>query len=591
LAANTSLSLASLDFEGILTAQKTFMQSQSAFKDYNFDGSNMRALLAVQAYNTYLMSFYYNMVAAERFNDSAQLRDSIVSHAKELNYLPRSAKSATTNLNLTFPTSGISTLEVPKGTQFSGLNTTGNHKFVTDRNNIYKSSNNFFAITDLAVYEGSYFKESYVVDTASETQRFVLSNKNIDVASITVTVNDGISNIVYLQATTLYSIGADSKIFFLEATSDYRYELKFGNGIFGFSPIHGAVITAEYRVCTGADGNGMKTFILDSELGTPNGGTVLSPLTISASSTTEGGAAAETLESIRYMSPRHYQTQSRAIIPEDYETLITEAFPNVKSVHVYGGEEIDGSVEYGRVYIVASSISGNPISNVDKSSIKAYVSNKNSLGIQPILIDPDYLALKLYINTHVNLNNTNLTIPMIKTLIASGVAYFNNTHLQRFHSAFRFSKFVTYLNTLDPSIISNEVTVRLQKNISPPLNVIYSNSVSFLNKILPGIISSYFVAKAKEWYFTDTVQGITNPGSNLYLVENNPNNATPNYTVMGSINYETGLLNINALEITDFLGHNGVVFTVIPANQDVYSKANNILEIDVLNFTVDVTSE
>lgn len=591
MAANTSLSLASLDFEGILTAQKTFMQSQSAFKDYNFEGSNMRALLAVQAYNTFLMSFYYNMVAAERFNDSAQLRDSIVSHAKELNYLPRSAQSATTTLNITFPTSGISTLEIPKGTEFSALNATGNHKFVTDRASIYKSSNNYFNITNLTIYEGSYFNESFVIDTSLETQKFILSNPNIDISSINVYVNDGVSNTPYIQATTLYGIGANSNIFFIEATSDYRYELKFGNGIFGTQPINGAVVTANYRICTGADGNGMNNFILSSDLGTINGGSILSPIKITPTSVTDGGAPAETIESIRYMSPRHYQTQSRAITPSDYETMITEAFPNVKSVHVYGGEDISGSVEYGRVYIVSSTVSGNPLSITDKNTVKGYISNKNSLGIEPILVDPEYVYLILNVNTHVNFNSSSLTIPLIHTLVSSGIEYFNTTYLQRFNNAFRFSKFVTYLNSLDPSILSNEVNVKLQKNISPPLDVDYSNNVNFLNPLLPGIKSTSFVSNGKEYYFTDSIPGRINNGSQLFLFENNPNNTVPSYSVIGSVNYLSGIININSISISSFLNFDGVVFTATPVNQDIYSKANNILEVDLLKYTVNVTSE
>jgi hypothetical protein len=591
LAANNSLSLASLDFDGILTAQKAFMRSQSAFKDYDFDGSNINALLTVQSYNTFMLGFYLNMVAAERFNDSAQLRDSVVSHAKELNYTPRSATSAQTTLDISFPTSGITTLEIPKGTQFSGLNATGNHRFVTDRNSIYKSSNNFFRITDLPVFEGSYFTESYILDSSIENQQFLMNNKNIDINSVTVTVTDGSSTTEYKRATTLYSLGPDSPVFFIQASSNYLYELVFGDGIFGKRPVNGATITAQYRVTTGPDGNDIDTFLMNSDLGFQNGGLILSPVVITSSAKTDGGANAEDIESIRYMAPRHYQTQDRAITTIDYETVILEKFPNVKSIHVYGGEEVTGSVEYGRVFMAASTVTGNPLSLVDKESIKTYISDKNSLGIGPVLVDPDYIDLSLNINTHVDFRNSTLTLPMIQTLITAGVNFYNTTYLQRFNTAFRQSKFVAYLNSLDAAILSNEITVRISKTLSPPLNTSYAMSIKFLNRIKTGVSSTYFVSGGKEWSITDTITGVTNPGNSLYLLENNPSNITPNYSTIGTINYDNGLLDVAALNITSFLSSDGVTFTATPFNQDIYAKANDIIEVDFTKLNVDITSD
>jgi hypothetical protein len=327
------------------------------------------------------------MALAERWNDSAQLRNSIVSHAKELNYTPRSATSASVELDVSFPTSNITTLEIAKGTQFSALNASGNHKFVTDRSYIYKSSNNYFAISGLKVYEGFYFTESFTVDTDIENQTFVLSNPSIDTSSISISVNDGVETEEYTEATTLYSLGPNSRIFFLQATADEKYEILFGNGIFGKIPGNGSVVNVTYRVTRGADGNGMDSFVMDSDLGRDNGGQMLSPVSVVAAEASSGGSDAEPLESIRFMGPRHYQTQERAVVGSDYETMIVERFPAVKDVHVYGGEEIIGEVQYGKVFIVCSSTSGNPISSNDKSQILQYINNKNTLGITPVMAD------------------------------------------------------------------------------------------------------------------------------------------------------------------------------------------------------------
>ncbi len=592
MAANSALSLASLDFDGIFAAQKAFLASQSRFKDYNFDGANMTTLLSVLAHNTWLNSFYYNMVTAERFVDSAQLRDSIVSHAKELNYTPRSAHSATAFLNLTFPTTGITTLEIPKGTQFTALNATGNHKFVTSKNAIYKTSNNYFSISELPVYEGFYFTETFLRDGTLDEQRFLLSNPSIDIDSVTITVDEGFGPVEYTRATTLYSVGPESKIFFLQSTSDYKYELIFGNNIFGKSPPNAATIAATYRVTTGADGNGMESFTLDSDIGTSNGGRILTPLVIEATDVSDGGADPESLESIRYMSPRHYQTQSRAIVTSDYETLVLEAFPIVKDMHVYGGEDVPDEVVYGKVFLVASTVSGNPLSTVDKNSIKAYISNKNSLGLTPVMVDPDYLELALTIKVHVDFRNTTLTIPGIKALVSAGVESFNISNLQKFDKAFRQSTFTAYLNTLDSCILSTEVTRIVKKTVSPPLDTPYSNKVRYGNEIRPEqVTSTFFVAGGKEWSITDAVDGVTNNGSQLFLLENNPANINPNYSVIGSISYTTGALDIGSLTVTSFLGNHGIVFSANPVSQDVYATGSDVIELDTAAYTVEVVSD
>ena len=592
MAANSSLSLTSLDFDGIFSAQKAFLQSQSRFKDYNFDGSNMSALLAVLAHNTWLNAFYLNMAMAERWNDSAQLRNSLVSHAKELNYTPRSTTSASVSLDVTFPTSGITTLEIPKGTQFSALNASGNHKFVTDRDYIYKSSNNYFDISGLVVYEGFYFTESYVVDTDIEGQTFILSNPSIDISSITISVNDGVEDVEYTRATTLYSLGPDSEIFFLQATADGRYEVLFGNGIFGKVPGNGSTVSVTYRVCRGADGNGMESFVMDSDLGSINGGQMLSPVSVVAAEASDGGADAESLESIRFMAPRHYQTQERAVVASDYNTMILETFPQVKDVNSYGGEDVVDEVQYGKVFIVCTSVSGNPISNNDKAAILQYINDKNTLGITPVMADPDYLKLKLTLTTHVNFRNSTRTIPQIKALISSGIDAWNISNLQKFQGVFRQSVFASFLNSLDSAILSNEVMREITKTTSPPLNVPYALKIRFGNEIRPGYLSSsYFVASGKEWSITDTVDGVENNGSTLYLLENNPLNTTPNYSTIGSINYSTGALDIASLTVTDFLDESGIKFTATSVSQDIYSVGNDILEIDTLDYTVEVVSD
>jgi len=305
--ANSALVLTSLDFDTLKSQLKTFLQSQSQFKDYDYEGSNMNVLLDVLSYNTYLNSFYLNMMASETFLDTAQLYSSVVSHAKELNYTPRSARSAKATVSCNFITTGISnTFSIPKGTQFSGQNANGSYTFVTDRTQTITSTNNVFSITSLDIYEGSYINETMIVDNTIENQKFVLSNKNIDTSSIVVTVSeDNGSNVNdFLQSDTLYNLNSESQIYFLQSTLDGYYEIVFGDGVFGRVPQNNALILVTYRVCNGSDGNGVTTFFLNKDLGAYNGGNSTAKITPVV--TSADGSPIETIESIRFRAPRNY---------------------------------------------------------------------------------------------------------------------------------------------------------------------------------------------------------------------------------------------------------------------------------------------
>ena len=219
MAANSSLDLTSLDFDTLKQNLKTFLASQSTFKDYNFEGSNINVLLDVLAYNTYLNSFYLNMIGSESFMDTAQMRSSVVSRAKELNYTPRSARSSAGTVNITFETTGIqNTFEIPKGTMFVGTNANGNFVFTTDKSHIIYSSSDIFVANDITVYEGTYINETYVVDDTEDKQIFVLSNKNVDTTSLEVYVveNSGQTNTLFLPATSLYGLDSNSSIYFVQ---------------------------------------------------------------------------------------------------------------------------------------------------------------------------------------------------------------------------------------------------------------------------------------------------------------------------------------------------------------------------------------
>lgn len=293
--ANSSLTLSSLDFDTLKNNLKKFLSSQDIFKDYNFEGSNINVLLDVLSYNSYLNSFYLNMIASEMFLDSAQKYDSIVSHAKELNYVPRSASHSVADISFTLETKDLNNkLTIPKGTKFYGTNSNGTFNFVTDQISTYVSVNDTFSVANLLIKEGSYFQDSYIMNYDLENQRFLISNKNIDISSISVNVSEnyGANVTEFQKVNTLYNLDTFSNVYFIQAAENNLYEITFGDGLFGRRPLNEALITVKYIITNGSDGNGVKAFSLSDDLGFLNGGTA-NPSTITVNRESQGGANQE----------------------------------------------------------------------------------------------------------------------------------------------------------------------------------------------------------------------------------------------------------------------------------------------------------
>ena len=309
----STLDLTSLDFDALKNNLITYLQSQTQFKGYDFTGPNMNVLLDVLSYNTYLNSFYLNMISSESFLNSAQLRPSVVSIGKSLNYIPQSPRSAMATVNLSFATTGLSgNLIIPTGTIFVGRNSNDTFSFVTNQTYSILSAGDSFMVANVDVFEGKLFTETFIVDNTIENQKFILSNQNVDDTSITLSVSsDNGQNVAsYSQVTNLYGLVANSYVFFVQEDRGQVYEVYFGDGVFGAVPPNGAAITTTYRVTNGSRGNGVQKVQMAQDLGPINGGIVRANTTMVSAS--QYGADIEGIESIRFRAPLHYQTQERS---------------------------------------------------------------------------------------------------------------------------------------------------------------------------------------------------------------------------------------------------------------------------------------
>jgi hypothetical protein len=597
MANNTTLNISSLDFDVLKYNLKQYLAGQDKFKDYNFEGSNFNVLLDVLSYNSYLNSFYLNMISSEMFLDSAQKLDSVISHAKELNYLPRSARSAKTVVDFTIETAdrfAMRTVEnpfiIPKGTTFSGYNSNGNFTFITDQEHSVLSSNSIYNVTNLEIFEGSYTQDSYIVDYTVENQRFVLSNPNIDIESLQIIVNENNTNTIYSYVENLYNLSSNSYVYFLQPTFNQKYEFLFGDGNLGYKPLNGSYIIADYRVTNASKGNGVSSIILNTDLGVYNGGQGTSSDIIPLSSSA-GGADQEGIESIRFNAPRHYQTQSRCITTKDYIVAVLQEFPDVEYVNVYGGAVTNTAVEYGTVYISPSTYSGATITDNRKIDIQSYINSLSPIGIRTKIIDPDYLYITISSVIHVNFRNTSSTPSLIISKSTAAIKNYNDKNLKNFNTAFRLSKLEQSINDCDIGILSNESDTKVYKQFNPVLYIGFSIYCNFFNPIKKGSVSSsVFATKGSNYIITDYIDGVTITNGLLYAIEQNADLKNSNYYQIGTVDYLKGIIVINEQIYTDIGA--GVKIYGTPSSKDIYCVDNTIISIDVISgLTLTTVSE
>ncbi|NDH49507.1 MAG: hypothetical protein EBY41_02960 [Proteobacteria bacterium] len=381
-----SVNLTSLDFDTIKQELINYLKREdSPFKDVDYAGSNINSLLDVLAYNTTQNAFYLNQVGSEMFIDTAQLPDSIISHAKELNYVPRSNRSARATISFTVTPpveSNITTLLLPKATSFTARLGTDQFTFSTEESFTYNIDQGVFNISNLEIQEGQFINDTFVYSTADLTRRFVLSDSNIDTSSISVQVieNNGGRILTYKRAADFLGVEDTSQSFFLQAAENGQYEILFGDNIVGRRPANGATIIATYRISSGELPNGARTFDIDGAI---QGLTNISDITTINGAT--GGQASESVESVRFNAPRHYQNQGRAVTVTDYENILRTEFNEIEAIAAFGGEDATPP-QFGKVFISVDVKGASGSSEAQKRKFSKFISNKTPLSIDPVFI-------------------------------------------------------------------------------------------------------------------------------------------------------------------------------------------------------------
>lgn len=471
-----------LDFDSIKSNLKTFLQSQPEFTDYDFDGSALSVLLDVLAYNTHYMGYYLNMVGNEMFIDTAQLRESVVSHAKLLGYTPRSRVASQALINVSFQEvvgGSNSSMTLPKFTRFTSAPKDGkSYNFVSVEQKVAsKNVGGYFNFNSVAIKEGEPVSYVFEFDSATnEKQIFELPDVGIDTTTLTVQVQTGADNYVletFELAEDATSVVSDDAVYYLEENRNGRYQIYFGDGVIGKALDDGNLVLVSYVITSGDEANGIDTFKLSTN---PKPG---ASYTLTTAQESSSGKLAEDTESIRFTAPKSFIAQNRAVTKNDYEALINKNYPYFDSVSVWGGEEAVPPV-YGKIFFSAKPRGNYEVTQSEIQYMKDYVLKPISvLTVSPEYVAPDYNYMNFIVDVVYDPRQTTKTAGAIQTSVRSAVESFANTYLNTFNNTFRMSKLVRAIDDADPSIQNNSIRVIIEKRFRPLLNQAKSYRLDF----------------------------------------------------------------------------------------------------------------
>jgi len=602
------VNLTTLDFNEIKASLRDYLRANSSFTDYDFEGSNFATIIDILAYNTYISSYNTNMVSNEVFLDSATLRENVVSRAKEIGYTPRSRTSARANISFSVDTTNLPinpiTLTLKKGVVVTSDSFNGSsYTFCILEDIVSPVVNNVATFNNVTVYEGSYIVQNFNV--ISDNSKFVLDNEGIDTSLIQVLIRESdLTNVTqkYNLVKNLFNVKSDSKIFFVQEIEDERYQILFGDNIFGKKLESNTLIEASYVISNGEDGNGISSFKFNGRIFDNNGRVVNSDISAIATNTASfGGKAIESIASIKKFAPLNYSTQQRAVTASDYEAIIPQIYPEAESVSAFGGETLNPP-KYGKVFISIKPINGPFVSNGVKDNIKTILRKYAVGGIVPEIIDLKYLYIEFDSSVYYNSNFSTTPDTLKTTVLNNIISYANSSELNRYGARFKYSKFLKIIDESDSAITSNITKIAIKRGMKAEINkfafyeICFGNAFHINKQTGYNIKSTAFKISGSSYdvYLSDLPSDSENGVMFLFRLDASQQPVVIRNNV-GTINYKKGEILLNPINITSTqktVGIDNIIdIKATPKSNDVIGLQDLYLQLNIDSSTVNMVSD
>lgn len=601
-----------LDFDQIKTSIKDYLRANSNFTDFDFEGSNFSVLIDTLAYNTYITAFNANLSVNESFLDSATVRENVVSLARNIGYVPRSRTAASSVISLSVsvdPEYNDTTITLQSGLVCVGSQGGSSYVFSIPENISNTVKNGLSTFNSIEIKEGTFLKKEFTVD-GSLDQRFILNNSFIDSSTIRVYVKNisdtGIGR-QYQLAENIFNINSNSEIYLLQEVKDEKYEILFGDGIFGKKLENNAVITVTYITTDGKSGNNVKNFSFSGTLrDSDNSILPTNSITVTTIQGSQGGSDIETIDSIKAYAPRLYSSQYRAVTPRDYESLIkTQIYPEAESISVVGGEELSPP-QFGRVFISIKPTDGNFVSDFNKQSIKNKLKQYVVAGISPEIIDLKILYVEIDSSIYYDYSQVSNVNDLRTKIVNSLNSYSKSTNLNSFGGRFKYSKVLQTIDNTDTSITSNITKVIIRRDLKALINKLSQYEICYGNKFHvnsegKNIKSTGFTifGETETVYLTDTPNSDLKTGI-ISVIKDIPTYSTEQQVLKtpvviqsaGTVNYETGEILLGSLLITSTELPNDIIeIQAIPESNDVIGLKDLYLSFDISKSSINMIKD
>ena len=600
-----------LDFDQVKTTLQDYLKSNSNFTDYDFEGSNLSTLLDVLAYNTYITSYNANMITNEVFIDTATLRENIVSLARNIGYVPRPRQSARATISFFVNTSGIvpspATLTLKKGPVAASSAAFGGQSFVFSilSDITVPVFNGIAEFNNVEVFEGTLLTQTFTFSSRIPNQKFILPNIGVDTDLITVSVRPNEASTTetkYSVQNSLFDVNSDSKVYYLQEIEDERYQIFFGDGIFGKELEDGNFITINYITSAGDAANGLSSFNFagriqytrNAQTFTISSGISLMTTGLSAS----GGETIESVESVRKFAPRIYSSQNRAVTANDYESLIpSRIYPETESISVFGGEDLIPP-QFGKVFISIKPRTGDFLPNLIKEKIKLKLKKFAVAGIVPEILDLKYLYIEVDSKVYYN---TNLApdAATVSTLVQNNAEKFaESSDMNKYGARFKYSKFLNIIDQSNESVTSNITKIFIRRDIRAVLNAFAEYQIGFGNEFYIKSMTGYNIKSSAfriagvmdDVYISDIPN--TNKLTGSLFLFSLPSIESESPTIIkrnvGTIDYKNGIITINPINIQSGMIKDGqtiIEISVCPLSNDVIGLQDLYLQLDISNST------
>jgi hypothetical protein len=604
------VNFANLDFDQIKTSIKDYLRSNSNFTDYDFEGSNLSTIIDTLAYNTYITSYNANMVANEVFIDSATLRENVVSLARNIGYVPRSRRSARAKVSFFVDTTNFTNVPTQLTLKSGVVCTTRSfgtesYSFIIPSDITVPVTNNIAEFNDVEVYEGTQVIQNFTVNPFDLNQRFILDNAGIDTRTIAVSVKpsqDSTVSRTYTLANSLFDINSDSAIYFIQEIEDERYELIFGDGIFGKKLSEPNYITVRYVVSNGSDANGLSSFVFNGTLVDQSERIVTSGISLLTTiESSQLGDSIETVESVKKYATRIYASRNRAVTAADYEALIPSIYPEAESVSAYGGEELSPP-QFGKVFISIKPYNDRYLSNLIKDNIKRELKQYSVAGIIPEIVDLKYLYVEASSNVYYNTNLAASGNAVNSVVSANVSAYADSTELNKFGARFKYSKFLNIIDESHPAITSNITNIVIRRDLKASLNTFAEYEICFGNR--------FHIKNVNGYNIKSSAFNISGIGSPVYLMDmpdqnqetgsinifklNSPTQPQIVKRNVGTIDYVKGEIKLYPINITSTALYKGapiIEISTSPYSNDVIGLQDLYLQLDINNTFIKMVSD